>query len=68
MGTYFRLPKVASLVIPQTARPPIAITRLVSDIGMPERMEDIPAEKAFVVSVHLAEQTGMPDLGRQSPR
>jgi AraC family transcriptional regulator len=53
MARYFRLPKVASLVIPPTAKPPIAITRLVSDIGMPERTEDIPEEKAFVVSVHL---------------
>lgn len=53
MAKYFRLPKVASRVIPQTAKPPIAITRLVSDVGIPERTEDIPEEEAFVVSVHL---------------
>src|SRR5271154_3860573 len=53
MASYFRLPKAASLVIPQTAKPPLAITRLVSDIGLPERTANIPEEMAFVVSVHL---------------
>ena len=53
MASYFRLPKAASLVIPQTTKPPLAITRLVSDTGLPERTASIPQEKAFVVSVHL---------------
>jgi AraC-like DNA-binding protein len=42
------------LVIQPPTKPPIAITRLVSEIGLPERTESIPAEKAFVVSVHLS--------------
>ena len=53
MASYFRLPKAASLVIPRSTKPPLAITRLVSDIGLPERTANIPEEKAFVVSVHL---------------
>jgi AraC family transcriptional regulator len=53
MATYFRLPQGPSLVIQPTTKPAIAITRLVSDVGLPERTESIPAEKAFVVSVHL---------------
>jgi hypothetical protein len=53
MARYFRLPKAPSLVIRPAAKPPVAITRLVSDIGLPERTEGIPAERAFVVSVHL---------------
>jgi AraC-like DNA-binding protein len=53
MATYFRLPKPASLVIRPAAKPPVAITRLVSDVGLPERTEGIPAERAFIISVHL---------------
>jgi AraC family transcriptional regulator len=53
MATYFRLPQAPSLVIRPATKPPIAITRLVSDVGVPERTESIPIEKAFVVSVHL---------------
>ena len=53
MATYFRLPKASSLLIQPVAKPPIAITRLVSETGLPERSESIPAEKAFVVSMHL---------------
>jgi AraC-like DNA-binding protein len=53
MATYFRLPQAPSLVIRPATKPPIAITRLVSDVGLPERTESIPSEKAFVVSVHL---------------
>ncbi len=53
MATYFRLPKASSLVIQPVAKPPIAITRLVSETGLPERSESIPAERAFVVSMHL---------------
>jgi AraC-like DNA-binding protein len=53
MATYFRLPKAPSLVIRPATKPPVAITRLVSDVGLPERTESIPAERAFVVSVHL---------------
>jgi AraC family transcriptional regulator len=53
MATYFRLPQAPSLVIQPATKPPIAITRLVSEVGLPERTESIPTEKAFVVSVHL---------------
>lgn len=53
MAGYFRLPEARSLVIPPTAQPQLAITRLMSHAGLPERTRDIPAEKAFVVSIHL---------------
>jgi AraC-like DNA-binding protein len=53
MATYFRLPKASSLVIQPVAKPPIAITRLVSETGLAERSESIPVERAFVVSMHL---------------
>ena len=53
MAKYFRLPKAPSLVIQPMAKPPVAITRLVSHVGLLERTEGIPAERAFVVSVHL---------------
>jgi AraC-like DNA-binding protein len=53
MARYFRLPSARSLVIRPAARPQLAITRLVSDTGLPERTAGIPSEKAFVVSVHL---------------
>jgi len=53
MADYFRLPEARSLVIRPTAKPQLAITRLMSRAGMPERTRDIPAEKAFVVSIHL---------------
>ena len=49
MASYFRLPQAPSLVIQPATKPPIAITRLVSDVGLPERTESIPTEKAFVV-------------------
>ena len=53
MATYFRFPKASSLVIQPVAKPPIAITRLVSETGLAERSESIPVERAFVVSMHL---------------
>jgi AraC family transcriptional regulator len=53
MATYFRLQKASSLVIQPSAKPPIAITRLVSETGLAERSESIPVERAFVVSMHL---------------
>jgi AraC family transcriptional regulator len=53
MANYFRLPKAPSLVIRPAAKPPVAITRLVSDVGLPERTSSIPVERAFVISVHL---------------
>jgi AraC-like DNA-binding protein len=58
MATYFRLPKAPSLIIRPAAKPPIAITRLVSEVGLPERTDGIPAERAFVVSVHLTPASG----------
>src|SRR5260221_2873739 len=53
MASYFRLGSARSLVIRSRTKPQLAITRLVSETGMPERTGSIPAEKAFVVSVHL---------------
>jgi len=53
MASYFRLGSARSLVIRSRTKPQLAITRLVSDTGMPERTGSIPPEKAFVVSVHL---------------
>jgi hypothetical protein len=53
MAKYLRLRKAESLVISPAAKQPMAITRLVSGIGLPECTESIPSEKAFVVSVHL---------------
>jgi AraC family transcriptional regulator len=53
MAKYLRLRKAESLVISPAAKQPIAITRLVSEIGLPERTESIRSEKAFVVSIHL---------------
>jgi AraC-like DNA-binding protein len=53
MAKYFRLRMAPSLVIQPSAKPPVAITRLISQVGLPERTEGIPPERAFVVSVHL---------------
>jgi hypothetical protein len=53
MAKYFRLPNARSLVIRPTSNPQLAITRLVSRIGLPERTTGIPPETAFEVSVHL---------------
>jgi len=53
MARYFRLGKADSLVISPASKPPIAVTRLVSNFGLPERTASIPSEKAFVVSIHL---------------
>jgi AraC family transcriptional regulator len=56
MAKYFRLPNARSLIIAGASQPQLAITRLVSDAGLPERTSSIPPEKAFVVSVHLTPQ------------
>jgi AraC-like DNA-binding protein len=53
MAKYFRLGKAESLLIPPAGKPPLAITRLFSTVGLPERTASVPAEKAFVLSVHL---------------
>ena len=53
MARYFHLPSARSLLIRPPAKPQLAITRLVSDIGLPEQTAGIPSEKAFVISVHL---------------
>lgn len=53
MAKYFRFGKADSLVISPASKPPIAVTRLVSNTGLPERTASIPPEKAFVVSIHL---------------
>jgi len=37
MAKYFRLAKADSLVISPASKPPIAVTRLVSKVGLPER-------------------------------
>lgn len=53
MAKYFRLPNAPSLVIRPPSKPELVVTRLVSDVGLPERTSSIPPEKAFVISVHL---------------
>lgn len=53
MAKYFRLSKAPSLVISPSGKPPIAITRLTSNVGLSEPTEFIPPEKAFVISIHL---------------
>ena len=53
IAKYYGLPKADSLVISPVAKPPIAITHLVSNVGLPEQTASIPPENAFVVSVHL---------------
>lgn len=53
MARYFRLGKADSVVISPVSKPPIAVTHLVSDVGLPERTASIPSEKAFVVDMHL---------------
>jgi AraC family transcriptional regulator len=57
MAKYFRLSKAPSLVISPPGKPPIAITRLTSNTGLPEQTEPIPPEKAFVISMHLTPAT-----------
>src|SRR6202008_1453005 len=53
MAKHFRLAHAPTLVIQPPLKPHIAITHLVSDIGLPERTASIPPERAFVVSAHL---------------
>lgn len=53
MARYFRLGSADSLVISPPRKPPVAITRLISGVGLPEQTGSIPPEKAFVVSIHL---------------
>jgi AraC family transcriptional regulator len=53
MARYFRLGKADSLVISPARKAPLAITRLLSSVGIAERTASIPPEKAFVVSIHL---------------
>jgi AraC-like DNA-binding protein len=53
MAKYFRVGKGPNLVIRPPSEAQIAITRLASDAGLPERTASIPSERALVVSVHL---------------
>src|SRR5258708_19477111 len=53
MAKYFRLAHAPSLVIQPRLKPHIAITHLVSEIGLSERTASIPPERAIVVSIHL---------------
>ncbi len=53
MAKYFRVGEGPNLVIRPPSEAQIAITRLASDAGLPERTASIPSERAFVVSVHL---------------
>ncbi|HWO33057.1 MAG TPA: hypothetical protein VNO32_30035, partial [Candidatus Acidoferrum sp.] len=55
MAKYFTLnqpPHVAIDPAVSVVRPQLAITRLIARSGIPERTASIPAEKAYVVSVH----------------
>lgn len=53
IAKYFRLDKAPSLVISPNSNAAIAITRLASRLGLPNRTSSIPSEEAFVVDVHL---------------
>jgi len=56
MAKYFKLnqpPHVAIDSAVSIVRPQLAMTRLIARSGIPERTASIPAEKAYVVSVHL---------------
>src|SRR5580700_2712093 len=56
MAKYFIMnqpPHVAINSAVSIVRPQLAITRLIARSGIPERTASIPAEKAYVVSVHL---------------
>jgi hypothetical protein len=53
MARYFRLDKAPSLVISPSSNAAIAITRLASRMGLPNRTSSIPSEKTFVVDMHL---------------
>lgn len=53
MARYFHLGWADSLVVAAPAKQPMAITRLLSSVGLPNRTSSIPPEKAFVISVHL---------------
>jgi AraC-like DNA-binding protein len=53
MAQYFRLASPQSLAIRPRTKPPLTVTRLMSNVGLPERTAIIPPEAAFVVSVHL---------------
>jgi AraC family transcriptional regulator len=53
IAKYFYLDSCLSLVIGLTAKPQIAITRLVSDTGLQDQTASIPPEKAFILDIHL---------------
>lgn len=56
MAKYFTMnqpPNVAIDSAVSLVRPQLAITRLIARSGIPERTAPIPAEKAYVVSLHL---------------
>jgi AraC family transcriptional regulator len=56
MAKYFTLnqpPHVALDSVASIVRPQMAMTRLIARSGIPERTASIPAERAYVVSVHL---------------
>jgi AraC family transcriptional regulator len=56
MAKYFTMnqpPHVALDLVTSIVRPQLAMTRLIARSGIPERTASIPAEKAYVVSVHL---------------
>ena len=56
MAKYFTLNQPRHVAIDSAVsvvRPQLAITRLIARSGIPERTASIPAEKAYVVSVHL---------------
>src|ERR1700691_601788 len=56
MAKYFTMnqpPTVAIDSAVSVVRPQLAITRLISRSGIPERTASIPSERAYVVSLHL---------------
>ena len=53
VAKYFHPAKCWSLAIGDDAKPRLAITRLISETGLPERTASIPPEKAFIIDLHL---------------
>lgn len=53
MAKYFCASQASTIIKDSAAKPQMAITRLISSRGLPERTASITSEKALVVSVHL---------------
>jgi AraC family transcriptional regulator len=53
MAKYFHLNEAATLVVTPPSESRLAITRLKSMVGLPDRTASIPPERAFLIPLHL---------------